>query len=330
MSERKIYNKVVIDIMTGDTLYEDSYLYKGPLALCDGADPSPPTGDVPTDPAAPDNLDPTPPPPVEPPPEPAPKKFKYKDQEEAENAYKGLERKLGHQGTKIGTLEQVIARLTNQSPVAAAPATPPASEDKPPVKPKPEDFDTYGDRAYDAYTEAHEKYLEDLMEYKARKIVSQRDQERETRSEAQKQQQTVQQIAQTFEERMQKAGEEDPEIADIRNDKTIPISNPMAACIMQSEIPDKLLRYFHEHREEAKKIFEMFPPAAMREVARIEITLSTPKEKPIKESSAPEPVVPVGGNKGMNALAPLDDKAPIESFMAARNKAVKERLRASG
>ncbi len=34
MSRRKIYRKVVIDIHTGSTLYEDSYLYEGPLDLC--------------------------------------------------------------------------------------------------------------------------------------------------------------------------------------------------------------------------------------------------------------------------------------------------------
>ena len=31
----KIYNKLVIDIESGDILYEDSYEYEGPLALCD-------------------------------------------------------------------------------------------------------------------------------------------------------------------------------------------------------------------------------------------------------------------------------------------------------
>lgn len=36
MEGRKIYNKVVIDMKTGATLEEDSFIYSGSLALCDG------------------------------------------------------------------------------------------------------------------------------------------------------------------------------------------------------------------------------------------------------------------------------------------------------
>jgi len=38
MEGKKIYNKVVMDMETGEVLEEDSFIYSGPLALCDGAD----------------------------------------------------------------------------------------------------------------------------------------------------------------------------------------------------------------------------------------------------------------------------------------------------
>jgi len=37
----KIYNKLVLNIETGETLYEDSFDYTGPLALCKGGTPAP-------------------------------------------------------------------------------------------------------------------------------------------------------------------------------------------------------------------------------------------------------------------------------------------------
>ncbi len=37
---RRIYTKVVIDMKTGKTVSEDSFLYSGPLALCDGEGPT--------------------------------------------------------------------------------------------------------------------------------------------------------------------------------------------------------------------------------------------------------------------------------------------------
>ena len=32
----KIYNEVVIDMNTGETVYEDSFEYDGPMAMCGG------------------------------------------------------------------------------------------------------------------------------------------------------------------------------------------------------------------------------------------------------------------------------------------------------
>lgn len=45
--ERKIYNEIVIDIATGKVLSENSYMYSGPMALCEGADDPPPPSDPP-------------------------------------------------------------------------------------------------------------------------------------------------------------------------------------------------------------------------------------------------------------------------------------------
>ncbi len=132
------------------------------------------------------------------------------------------------------------------------------------------------------------------------------------------------------------AAGEFPEIGDIVNDVTLHVSGPMAAVIKASEEAPALLRYLAAHRDEARRIYDLAPTmilpdgrqvqggnplAAAVELGRIASRLSAGKGQPHtrRVSSAPEPVVPVGGGSG--AIEADDERVPIEEFVRRRNEA---------
>lgn len=132
------------------------------------------------------------------------------------------------------------------------------------------------------------------------------------------------------------AAGEFPEIGDIVNDVTLHVSGPMAAVIKASEEAPALLRYLAAHRDEARRIYDLAPTmilpdgrqvqggnplAAAAELGRIASRLSAGKEQPHtrRVSSAPEPVVPVGGGSG--TIEADDERVPIEEFVRRRNEA---------
>jgi len=140
----------------------------------------------------------------------------------------------------------------------------------------------------------------------------------------------------------QAAAGEYPEVLDIVNDATLHVSKPMAAVIKASDAAPALLRYLAQHREEARRIYDLAPTltlpdgrqvqsgnplAAAMELGRIASRLSAGGEQPQtrRVSSAPEPVVPVGGAKG--AVETDDERVPIEEFVRRRNEAQYSHLR---
>jgi hypothetical protein len=146
-----------------------------------------------------------------------------------------------------------------------------------------------------------------------------------------------------FAARIRQAGAgEYPEVLDIVNDSTLHVSNPMAAVIKASDAAPALLRYLAQHRDEARRIYDLAPTltlpdgkqvqggdplAAAMELGRIASRLSAGREQlqTRRVSSAPEPVVPVGGAKG--AVETDDERVPIEEFVRRRNEAQYSHLR---
>ena len=129
----------------------------------------------------------------------------------------------------------------------------------------------------------------------------------------------AQSAEQTFVERINKAAEKDPEIQEIVNDKTLPISNPMALAIKGSEFAPEVLKYLSRNRDVASGIYQMTPYAAAREIGKIEQKLaSQPKpEPPRKVSQAPEPIKPVNptGSPSVDL-----DKLPMDEYVKRRNQ----------
>lgn len=123
-----------------------------------------------------------------------------------------------------------------------------------------------------------------------------------------------------YRERMTTAAMTDPELLEIENDATLPVSLPMAIAIKESEGAPSILRYLAAHRDEAARIARLNPIAAAREIGRIEAAAtSSPKAQTRTVSQAPAPVHPVGGTRG--SVEADDEKAPIEEFIRKRNEA---------
>jgi hypothetical protein len=201
----------------------------------------------------------------------------------------------------------------------------------PPPKPKPEDFEDW-----DQYEAAREEYVISMAEYR----ISQKQAQETSQTTTQ---QRVQKIVSAHEERMTKYAEVDPEIKEIAKDPELPLSEPMRAAVMLTEDGPKLIRYLHEHKDEAKRIYDLAPMVkgangtwtispngnpfmAFLEMGRIAgILASQPPEppKPVKpKSHTPEPHQPVGGNTGGGGpkgdLAELAKTDPTEYLKRVR------------
>ena len=121
-----------------------------------------------------------------------------------------------------------------------------------------------------------------------------------------------------FTSRINKAAENEPDILEIVNDRTLPISQTMAVAIKESEVAPDILKYLSRNREESRKIAMMNPIAATRAIGSIEYRLSNlPKPEPVKKiSQAPEPIKPVE-SKGSQSVDL--DKLPMDEYVKRRN-----------
>ena len=141
-----------------------------------------------------------------------------------------------------------------------------------------------------------------------------------------KQKEEIQRSQETFMDRLSKAAESDPEILDVARNYHIPtspyfvpISNPMADVIRESEVGPKLIRFLASNKAESARIAKLPPMAAARELGRIEAKiLATPAPPPPQKiSQAPAPIAPLTPT----GVTEIDlDKIPIDDFMKKRNR----------
>jgi len=161
---------------------------------------------------------------------------------------------------------------------------------------------------------------EDFEEARTRYVVEKAKWELKQELEAFRARETHAAIDRRYRGRMAAAAEGDPELLEIENDATLPVSLPMAIAIKESEAAPLILRYLAAHRDEAARIATLDPIAAAREIGRIEAAAtSAPRPQTRTVSQAPAPVHPVGGTKGSMEID--DERAPIEEFIKRRNQA---------
>lgn len=162
---------------------------------------------------------------------------------------------------------------------------------------------------------------EDFEEARTRYVVEKAKWDLKQELEAHRARETQGEIERRYRARMAAAAGSDPELLEIENDTTLPVSLPMALAIKESEAAPSILRYLAAHRDEAARIATMNPIAAAREIGRIEAAAevsSRPQTRTVV-SQAPEPVRPVGGTKG--SIDTDDERVPIDEFVRRRNEA---------
>lgn len=173
-----------------------------------------------------------------------------------------------------------------------------------PVAPDIRSYENYED-----YEKAKDHYIINRAKYQLRKEM---DMER-----AKEQQSTIEA---SFKQLVAKAIEEDPEFADIVSDPSLPISNPMASLIQESEVGPQIIRWLSENREEAKQISGLDPMRAARRIGSIEATLqakpaAAPAGKKISQAPAPiKTVTPAG------ATVVDEDDLPMAEYYKRRTQ----------
>jgi hypothetical protein len=158
-------------------------------------------------------------------------------------------------------------------PEPSAPTVPSSAA---PTAPKLDQYETY-----EQYEAAKDEYLVQLAEHR----VVARYQQNEQRKAAET-------VEQAFQKRIDAAVKEDPTLVDVLRDPTLPISNNMVPALKESENAPKLLRWLDQNRDEARRIANLPPMQAAREMGIIEakISFASTVEAPKRVSSAPEPV----------------------------------------
>lgn len=207
---------------------------------------------------------------------------------------KEAERIAEERQTRIAELEQ---KLNGGKPEAAAkPASAATAEGKPakPEAPKLKDFDSY-----DAFHEATEKYLASLPDYYEQLSdwqQGQRDARRQQEAAAAKQRETATAVNKAWADRETQGREKYEDYDEIAHSKDLPISDGMAAAIMESELGHEIAYYLGSHPEEAKRIAKLPVASQIRELGKIEAKFSTeasPATTKPAVSKAPPPGKPV-------------------------------------
>jgi hypothetical protein len=181
---------------------------------------------------------------------------------------------------------------------------------RPDGRPREEDF------AGKPYTE----YIEALAEWRADQRFEQKLKAREQETQTQRQQREAAEQAHAVKERLSEGADEFPDFEEVALADHVPISQAMAAAIAESDFPAKVAYYLGSHLEEAKRIYSLPPTKQIREIAKIEATLS----EPAPTTKAPPPIKPASGK----ASAEKDpDKMTTEEWKEWREADLRSKRR---
>lgn len=167
-----------------------------------------------------------------------------------------------------------------------------------------------------------EEYYEALSAYREKKAVAnfKAEQERKQREEAEERE--FQTLSEKWQESREEAADRYEDFDEVLATTEAPMTSTMSRYYMESEIGADVAYYMASHPEKADKIAKLSPILQVRELAKIEGTVSAEMErrtdKPV--SSAPEPVTPVKG--GESDEGKPSAKEPIDDWMAKRRKQV--------
>lgn len=278
-------------------------------------------------------LAPTPPAPVdaEEPPEPATAEGERKlsKRQQQINDY---ERRIAEQAAELARLKASSA----PAPASPAPRSEPATPAPPTLPPELESYEAYAAQHPDT---TYEQFIAARIRAE---LKHERDQEAAAQTQAQTAQARQARITK-FAEQRDAARQADPtfdsrispDVANLRPidvlgpDEPVTAMNALAQEIVLSDRPIELMRHFSDHPEDLARIGAL-PTARelLREMARLEATLSAPPapaSKPV--TSAPPPPTTLGSK----AADPADETdAAVASGDVARYREARLRQRTAG
>jgi hypothetical protein len=110
--------------------------------------------------------------------------------------------------------------------------------------------------------------------------------------------------------------EQDPEF-DNEVFESLPVSDPMAYAIMDSDIAPKLMVYLQKNPDEVDRIAKLSPARQAAEIGKMEAKLSMPVK--VKTSNAPAPIKPVGSRgSGVSGDPSKMSQADFEKWLYKR------------
>lgn len=154
--------------------------------------------------------------------------------------------------------------------------------------------------------------IEHLAEQKAREKLEQRQKAEQS-----------ERIAETFQEKAEKALERYPDFNQVISNPTLPINEVMVEFIAESDLGPDVAYHLGKNPAEAHRIAQLSPVKAARELARIESELAArPKANP---SKAPEPITPVT-SRGMSSQSHSpSDSDDIDTWMRKERERLAKR-----
>ena len=188
--------------------------------------------------------------------------------------------------------------------------------DPQPVRPKESDFSDWA-----KYEEAKEEYIASKAVWKARQEVRTKVQEAEVKRVADQAVSERREAVRRFEKAAESLSDTHEGLSEaidrFFNDKTMPVSQPMADYIMLvSDRGPEIVNALDADLDEAERISKLSPLAAARELARLEAKLPKPEAR--KVSNAPAPTtIPKGSAE--SPVKRLEDMSNAE-YRAFRNK----------
>lgn len=166
-------------------------------------------------------------------------------------------------------------------------------------EPKIEDFQNL-----DEYVAAKAEYVAD------RKLAAAFEQ-REAKQRETDTAKSQQAQADQWSKRMASAAEKTPDLYEVIESASAPLTRAMADAIMDSDIGPQVAYYLAQNPEEAERLAGLSPSSVARAIGRIEAKLESDAVKP--KSAAPKPVDPVGSRSSASGMPdPMNTKAYID------------------
>jgi hypothetical protein len=247
------------------------------------------------------------------------------DQEEQRKPKGGFQRRIDkltrekHElESRLTALEGRLAEKPAERPAERAESKGDAGQNARPVKPDPAKFDSYA-----AYEDAHDKYVEDLADWKTdQKLAQAREESRRQAAEAQARQRAAQTLEQ-WESRVAAARQAHPDFDEVLEDVEIPITPALQQALVESEHGAELAYQLAKNPAEAQRIMKLSPLAQARELGKLEAKLTPEPQKKPAATNAPPPLKPVAGGKSTVDLN--DPDLSFGDWEKARNAQLKGR-----